>query len=215
MSDWIYDSPAGAEQCEIRQGLTSIGWAADVSEAKAIIKAHADEIASLRSRAEKAEAALKRAGFAHNPGAEIPWKPPVNEDAFAPKFFAAEAEVERLRGERDEAREYMKKYQSAATVLCGAHIGQQFPYCPVCRAVELQDALAAAESRVEALEGAHKELFVLVRQMKNWMLDLQRYINGDPSLPRVFLPTPEDMAEQTKVLTHKARALLDKEKTDE
>ena len=53
------------------------------------------ENAALRARWDRAERALTRAGFEDKGGQE--WKPPINKDSFAPKYFALEARWEKLK----------------------------------------------------------------------------------------------------------------------
>lgn len=52
-----------------------------------------------RERAERAEATLIGAGWTNNPTAEWPWKPPVNRDSYAPRFFKSEARVQSLEAQ--------------------------------------------------------------------------------------------------------------------
>jgi len=59
---------------------------------------------------------------------------------------AARADVERLQRELTEAREEREKFRYCARVMCGAHIGQPQPACPVCERNALRARLAAAEA---------------------------------------------------------------------
>ena len=64
-------------------------------------------IEALEKRALRAERALKRAGFEDKGGQE--WKPPINKDSFAPKYFAIEAENEKLWEFIKSIKEYINK----------------------------------------------------------------------------------------------------------
>jgi hypothetical protein len=59
---------------------------------------------------------------------------------------ALRADVERLQRELTEAREEREKFRYCARVMCGAHIGQPQPACPVCERNALRARLAAAEA---------------------------------------------------------------------
>lgn len=172
----------------------------------------------LRMECAKLEAFLLEQGY--EKGASGAWKPRVNEDAYAPKFFAEERKRKRAEDallaygfslhqshpgdEGDwlapntgihrlhELKQEKEKFRLAASVLCGAHIGIPQRQCPIC-------ALHVEKGRTERLQEHLEEENEHVQNARDAAAAWEGRAHAQKNLAREYATLLEEVGSVVKV----------------